>query len=147
MGSPPPTSRRLCPTESGRKIEDRTRDVPDFGPIAEPRLLAYDQATALADEFGGRPLETLVTGHEGTERRRRLRRIGLGRRAFSDRRAGERRFDLWNSAVADERRCNPDRRKAKRRLEARRKYPNRRVARIPPESWVIEVSPETPLTS
>jgi hypothetical protein len=92
-------------------------------------------------------LKTVAMDYEGTERRQRQRRIGVGRRVFSDRRAGERRFDVWSSAVGDERRSNEDRRRAKRRLEARRKYPNRRVARIPPESWVIEVSPETPLTS
>lgn len=91
-------------------------------------------------------METLVTGYEGTERRRRQRRIGVGRRAFRDRRVEERRFDLWNNVVADEQRCNADRRNAKRRLENRRKYPNRRIARNSREAWQRKVTPGTPPT-
>jgi hypothetical protein len=90
-------------------------------------------------------LEIFATNFEGEERRRKQRRIGVGRRAFRDRRVEERRFDAW-SIVADERRCNPDRRKAKRRLENRRRYPNRRVVRVERKALKIEVVSETPTT-
>jgi hypothetical protein len=90
-------------------------------------------------------LELFATKYEGEERRRKQRRIGAGRRAFSDRRVEERRFDVW-SIVADERRCNPDRRKAKRRLKNRRKYPNRRVARVERKALEIELVSDTPST-
>ena len=84
-----------------------------------------------------------MSNYEGPERRRKQRRIGAGRRAFSDRRAEERRFDVWNVVVAEERRCNPDRRVAKRRLESRRQYPNRRVASVEKKVVEIEVVSET----
>jgi hypothetical protein len=89
-------------------------------------------------------LEILATGHDGHERRSRQRRIGAGRRVFRDRRVQERRFDVWSGAVDEEQRCNPDRRKAGRRLENRRKYPNRRAARTPVKAWEIEVASEAP---
>jgi len=85
-----------------------------------------------------------VSSYEGPERRRKQRRIGAGRRAFSDRRVEERRFDVWNIVVAEERRCDRDRRKAKRRFENRRQYPNRRVARVEQKVVEIEVVSETP---
>jgi hypothetical protein len=88
-------------------------------------------------------VEIFVSGYQGDERRRRQRRIGVGRRAFRDRRAQERRFDVWNNVVADDQRRSPDRRKAKRRLENRRTYPNRRVAGIPGNALEIEVAPPT----
>jgi hypothetical protein len=89
-------------------------------------------------------LEISATNYEGPERRRKQRRIGAGRRAFSDRRVEERRFDVWNVVVAEERRSNPDRRQAKRRLENRRQYPNRRVVRVERKILEIEVVSETP---
>jgi hypothetical protein len=91
-------------------------------------------------------VEIPVPSYEGKERRRRQRRIGAGRRVFRDRRVQERRFDVWNSVVADDQRRNPDRRKAKRRLANRRTYPNRRVSRILHDALEIEVGPETPPT-
>ena len=87
-----------------------------------------------------------VAGYQGDERRRRQRRLGAGRRVFRDRRAQERRFDVWNSVVADDQRRNPDRRTAKRRLANRRAYPNRRAARVSARALDIEVSPEIPPT-
>jgi hypothetical protein len=87
-------------------------------------------------------LEILATGHDGHERRLKQRRIGAGRRVFRDRRVQERRFDVWSGPGADEQRCNPDRRKTGRRLESRRKYPNRRVAGTPVNAWEIEVASE-----
>ncbi|HEY6066739.1 MAG TPA: hypothetical protein VIY96_11315 [Thermoanaerobaculia bacterium] len=92
-------------------------------------------------------MESLATGYEGSERRRKQRRIGVGRRVFADRRVEERRFDRWNNVVADERRSNSDRRKSKRRFEKRRKNQDRRAARFPRAAWEIEVSPDTPLPS
>jgi len=91
-------------------------------------------------------LETLGSHYEGTERRLRQRRMGVGRRVFSDRRSQERRFDLWNNVVEDEQRGKTDRRKAKRRSKNRRTYPNRRALNLPREAWEIELSPETPPT-
>jgi GAF domain-containing protein len=84
-------------------------------------------------------LEIFVSNYDGLERRRKQRRIGAGRRVFSDRRVEERRFDVWSVVVTEERRCNLDRRNAKRRLENRRQYPNRRVAHVERKILKIEV--------
>jgi hypothetical protein len=84
-----------------------------------------------------------LNNYEGPDRRRKQRRIGAGRRAFSDRRAEERRFDVWSVVVAEERRSAADRRQEKRRLENRRQYPNRRVARAERKILEIEVVSET----
>lgn len=84
-----------------------------------------------------------LNNYEGPDRRRKQRRIGAGRRAFSDRRVEERRFDVWNVVVAEERRTTADRRRAKRRLDTRRQYPNRRVAHAERKILEIEVVSET----
>jgi hypothetical protein len=110
------------------------------------RSLSYDAGTGQSQHRRRGAVEIPVPGYEGNERRRRQRRIGAGRRVFRDRRFQERRFDVWNSVVADDQRGTPDRRKAKRRLENRRTYPNRRAARIQNDALEIEVAPETPPT-